>query len=173
MKAKIIAAVILAGSCLSGVSVAQEAPTASQTSVAAQTEDASPQDGAPSDAGPAALQGQAGNPAPGKAQVVFFRPKKYVGSALKFSVRENGKGLCKLYNGSYCAIDFEPGVREFTISKDATRLELEPGETYYLLNKITMGVARGRPVLLPSDAATFQATEKLEVSTKAPTDAEE
>lgn len=155
MKTKLFAGVVL-GLCLAApLAIAQETP-------------------AEATAAPApAAQAEPGKPAPGKAQVVFFRPKKYVGSVLKFSVRENGKGLCKLYNGSYCAIDFEPGIREFTINKDATRLELEAGETYYLLNKITMGVARGRPILLPSDAATFQATEKLEVSDKPPTDADD
>lgn len=156
MKAMLFAGTML-GLCVAAASaVAQEAQ---------------PAQAAPAEA--VVAQAEPGKPAPGKAQVVFFRPKKYVGSVLKFSVRENGKGLCKLYNGSYCAIDFEPGTREFTINKDATRLELDAGETYYLLNKITMGVARGRPVLLPSDAATFQATEKLEVSTKPPTDAED
>lgn len=162
MKTTLFASTMLALSAAASLAVAQETPAAQETPEVPEAAE-----------GLNVARGEPGKPGPGMAQVVFFRPKKYVGSVLKFSVRENSKGLCKLYNGSYCAIDFAPGVREFVINKDATRLELEAGETYYLLNKITMGVARGRPVLLPSDAATFQAAENLEVSTKPPTDADE
>ena len=48
-------------------------------------------------------------PAEGMAQVVFFRPAKFTGSAIGFKVREGKAELGKLRNGSYFIASVEPG----------------------------------------------------------------
>jgi hypothetical protein len=41
-------------------------------------------------------------------------------------------------------------------AKDVLTLEVEPGETYYVIGGVTMGVLAGRPNPSPSDQATFE-----------------
>ena len=51
-----------------------------------------------------------------------------------------------------------PGKHEYTVhseAKDILTLEVDAGETYYIVGGITIGVRAGRPNLSPSDAATF------------------
>lgn len=101
-----------------------------------------------------------GAPPEGKAHVVFFRPSKFVGSAIGFKVRENDVELGKLRNGNYFVLAVEPGVHAYVVhseAKDVTNIEAEAGETYFLSASISMGVMAGRPNLSPSDAAAFEA----------------
>ncbi|GIU68147.1 hypothetical protein PsB1_2301 [Candidatus Phycosocius spiralis] len=91
---------------------------------------------------------------------------------MSFSVREGDKGIGKLENGSYFIHIAEPGTHEYNIEsevKDTLRLEIEPGETYYVSQTISMGLMVGRPNLIPSDAIVFQ-SKKLKVSKAKATD---
>lgn len=109
-----------------------------------------------------------GAPPEGQGRIVFFRPSRFVGSALSFSVREGDTGIGRLPNGTYFVHDTEPGIHEYNIQSEATdslRLEVEPGETYYVQETIAMGVWVGRPVLAPADQALFEA-RPLRVSTQ-------
>ncbi|AMS29954.1 DUF2846 domain-containing protein [Aquidulcibacter sp.] len=111
-------------------------------------------------------------PPEGKGQVVFFRQSKLTGAALSFSIREGDTGIGKLQNGSYFVHVVDPGPREFNIQSEVTdtlRLEVEPGETYFVVQSITMGIMIGRPILTPSDALTFQ-NKKMKVTTAVATD---
>ncbi|MCA3693345.1 DUF2846 domain-containing protein [Aquidulcibacter sp.] len=111
-------------------------------------------------------------PPEGKGQVVFFRQAKLTGAALSFSIREGDTGIGKLQNGSYFVHVVDPGPREFNIQSEVTdtlRLEIEPGETYFVVQSITMGIMIGRPILTPSDAQTFQ-NKKMKVTTAVATD---
>lgn len=111
-------------------------------------------------------------PPEGKGQVVFFRQSKLTGAALSFSIREGDTGIGKLQNGSYFVHVADPGPREFNIQSEVTdtlRLEIEPGETYFVVQSITMGIMIGRPILTPSDALTFQ-NKKMKVTTAVATD---
>lgn len=112
-----------------------------------------------------------GAPKEGKAQVVFFRPSKFVGGAIKFKVREGETELGQLGSGRYFVRNLAPGAHAFTVrseAKDVTNVELEAGETYFIAGSISMGVVAGRPNLSPSDAAAFEAAlkklKKLEVA---------
>lgn len=101
-------------------------------------------------------------PAPpaGMGQVVFFREKKFAGSAVRFKVRENGEELGKLGSGIYFVHATQPGVHEYVVhseAEDVLTLEVEDGETYYVQGSITMGLMVGRPNLSPTDEATFAA----------------
>lgn len=110
---------------------------------------------------PAAAQsGLIALPPEGKGQVVFFREKKFAGSAVRYKVREGEQELGKLSSGAFFVHVTEPGTHEYTVhseAKDILTLEVEPGETYYVQGDITMGVLMGRPNLSPKDAATFEA----------------
>jgi hypothetical protein len=97
-------------------------------------------------------------PPEGKGQVVFFRPSRFVGAALSFTVRENETPLGRLPNGRYFVHVAEPGIHEYEIgNNDTMRMEIEPGETYYAIQSTQMGIVAGRAVLSPSDQAAFEA----------------
>jgi len=52
----------------------------------------------------------------------------------------------------------EPGAHAYTVhseAKDVMNLEVEAGETYFVIGGITMGFMAGRPNLSPSDQAVF------------------
>jgi hypothetical protein len=92
--------------------------------------------------------------------VVFFREKKFAGAAVSYKVRENGVELCKLKNGSYCTVKASTGKHEYVVhseAKDVLTLEVESGETYYVVGGISVGFLAGRPNLSPSAQATFDA----------------
>jgi hypothetical protein len=92
--------------------------------------------------------------------IVFFRAKKFAGAAVGYKVREGDVELCRLRNASYCILQATAGKHEYTVhseAKDILTLEVDPGETYYVVGGITVGVLAGRPNLSPSDAAAFEA----------------
>lgn len=102
--------------------------------------------------------GLVGAPPEGKGQIVFFREKKFAGSAVRYKVREGESELGKLGSGIYFLQVVEPGTHEYTVhseTKDVLTLEVDAGETYYVQGTITMGILAGRPNLSPSDEATF------------------
>ncbi len=99
---------------------------------------------------------------PGKGTIVFFREKKFAGAAVGYKVRENDVELGRLRNGSYFTIQVTPGQHQYTVhseAKDILTLEVEAGETYYVVGGITVGVLAGRPNLSPSSAAAFEAVK--------------
>lgn len=107
-------------------------------------------------AAPAAPAAEAAGGATGT--VVFFREKKMMGMAIRFKVRENGVELCKLGSGTYCSIQVPVGAHEYLVqteAKDALKLEVESGETYYVQASISMGVMAGHGNLAPSTKETF------------------
>lgn len=119
------------------------------------TETAGTADAAPAET---ATKGLVSAPPEGKGQIVFFREKKFAGAAVNYKVREGEEELGKLSSGSYFVHVAEPGAHEYTVhseAKDILNLEVEAGETYYVIGGITMGFLAGRPNLSPSDQATF------------------
>jgi len=97
-------------------------------------------------------------PPEGKGQIVFIRPSKLKGMAVSFSVREGGKAIGKLGNGSYFVLPADPGPHEYNVQsevKDALHMEVEVGETYYVQQTIDIGVVLARTYLTPSDQGEF------------------
>ena len=97
-------------------------------------------------------------PAPGMGQVVVFRPSKFVGSAIRCTVREEGKMVGRAGNGKYFVIPANPGAHRFTTKTEATdtlNLEVEPDETTFVKCSIGMGLMAGRPNLSPATAEDF------------------
>lgn len=128
------------------------------TAPPAPTEAAAAEPAADATSAPAAGNGLIGAPAEGMGQVVFFREKKFTGAAVKYKVREGETELGKLGSGTYFVASVAPGTHQYTVhseAKDVLTLEVEAGETYYVLGSITMGFMAGRPNLSPSDEAAF------------------
>lgn len=91
--------------------------------------------------------------------VVFFREKAFKGAAIRYKVRENGVELCKLASGTYCSIQVAAGKHVYEVhseAKDALTLEVDSGETYYVIGAISMGVFAGHPNLSPSTKDAFE-----------------
>jgi hypothetical protein len=149
----------------------QPAPAAAPAAPAAAAPEAKPAPAAAPAA--AASSGRIAAPPAGKGQVVFFRPSKFVGMALSFSIHEGDTGVGKLGNGSYFVVAADPGPHAYSIQGEATdtlNLEVEAGETQYVQQTIGVGVVMARPHLTPSDQATFDHLGSLKVSEKKPTD---
>lgn len=159
-----VAALSFAGLAHAQETTPEQAPAAEeQTAEPAQTEETAPaeqqteatpeQSAAPQASLPAGISA----PPEGKGQVVFFRPSRFVGAALSFTVRESEQDLGRLPNGRYFVHVAEPGIHEYEIGRnDTMRMEIEPGETYYAMQNTQMGVVAGRAVLSPSDQAAFE-----------------
>jgi hypothetical protein len=99
-------------------------------------------------------------PPEGKGQIVFFRPSKFVGGGISYIVREGETELGKLSNGSFFVYVAEPGAHAYVVhseAKDILNMEIEAGETYYVVGGVTMGVLAGRPNISPSDQAAYTA----------------
>jgi hypothetical protein len=99
-------------------------------------------------------------PPEGMGQIVFFRESKFVGGAIGYKVREGETELGKLSNGSYFVHVTTPGPHAYVVhseAKDVLNLEVEAGETYYVVGGVSMGVFAGRPNLSPSDQGTYAA----------------
>jgi len=95
--------------------------------------------------------------------VVFFRESKFVGGGMSYKVRENGVEICKLKNGSYCTVKVPVGKHVYDVhseAKDVLNLEVESGETYYVVGSLSVGVLAGHPNLSPSSKDTFEGLQK-------------
>jgi hypothetical protein len=152
-----------------------DAATAPEATAAAEAEVQAEASAAPVDAQPAtpatpaaapeaatapATTGKIAPPPAGKGQIVFFREKKFAGAAVRYKVREGETELGKLSSGTYFVHVTEPGTHEYTVhseAKDLLPVEVESGETYYVIGSISMGFMVGRPNLSPSDQAAFDA----------------
>ena len=155
--------------CAAALGIASLAQ-AQETTSPPTTEQAAPAPSDPSASAPAAatesavvapaaptLPASISAPPDGKGQVVFFRPNRFVGAALSFTVRESEQDLGRLPNARYFVHVAEPGIHEYEIGRnDTMRMEIEPGETYYAIQSTQMGIIAGRAVLSPSDQAAFE-----------------
>jgi hypothetical protein len=134
-----------------------------------------PRDAAPSDAALLRASNEAGPvmasgaviapPPPGQGQVIFFRKHALTSIGQWFRVREGGKAIGKLSNGSYFVQNTTPGVHTYSAVfepefKDKLRLEVDAGETYYVQGTTTVALVVGAADLVPSDRATFEAATK-------------
>lgn len=168
-----IAAILLTSLAIGTTSFAQEVAkteatpvnevTATEAAAPASTVAPAPAVEASASDIPEAVLNVVGKPEAGKALVVFFRASRFAGAAINFKVRENEVELGKLKSGSYILAQVEPGKHTYTVhseAKDVTNIEVEAGETYFMVGAITMGFMAGRPNLTPSTSAAFQAEMK-------------
>jgi hypothetical protein len=107
-----------------------------------------------------AVEAALGPIAEGKSRIVFFRPSKFAGAAIGFIVREDKAELGKLRSGNFFVINAEPGKHTYTVHSEATDntiMEVEAGETYFVIGSISMGFLVGHPHLACTDVTTFEA----------------
>ncbi len=111
-----------------------------------------------------------------KGHIFFFRPSRLSGAIYTYHVVEVGddgkpaKGaphLADLRNGGAFRYDAEPGIHSYNITgpmavnkaEDRLRLEIEPGQTYYVEQTVRIGLITGGFRLVPADEARFQASK--------------
>jgi len=125
---------------------ADEAPAAAQAAAPAAS------------AAPAATAAAADS----QATIVFFRPSHFAGGAIGFIVREGTAELGKLRSGTYFVAHVAPGAHQYVVhseAKDTLSMEVEAGQTYYVIGSISVGFLAGRPNIAPSDAAAYEAVK--------------
>lgn len=94
-------------------------------------------------------------PEPGKALVIFYRERHYIGGGVSYKVLDNGMRIGGLANGTYFVYQAKPGAHKFTASTEATGehvLTVEAGKTYYIRGEIRVGVLVGEPELIIADS---------------------
>lgn len=170
MKIKVITICAAALLASSGAFVAHAQDTTTAAAQTAQSSPASPPaaDAAPAQQAAAAPEASAASDTPelpsaiepppeGKGQIVFFRPSRFVGAALSFTVRENDVALGPSQNGRYFVHVADPGIHSYEVGRnDTMRMEIEAGQTYWVREDTAMGILMGRGVLTPSDQAAFE-----------------
>jgi len=88
---------------------------------------------------------------PEPAKVVFYRPKKAKGAAIRFNIEMNGRPLGSLSNGQVMEKALEPGEHSFSVrgpsldGQDYLLLVVEPGSVHYVNCEIKWGWPAGRP----------------------------
>jgi hypothetical protein len=162
---------IAAGAALSlAYGASAFAQDATQAAPAAPAAEAAPAPAAApaSDAAPAAADSAAG-----KGRIYFFRPGRLPGAIYTYHIVEVGddgkpakdaERLGDLPNGGAFILDVEPGIHSYNITgpmavnkaEDRLRLEVEPGETYYVEQTVRMGMVTGGFRLTPADEARFK-----------------
>lgn len=140
-----------------------EVPSAPAAAQAPTTPEATPTPVPQAAPAPAAEQ-------PGK--IIFFRPGRLTGGVYTYHVvtvgadgnsDANSPRVCSLPNGRYCVYEAAPGVYNFNIrgpmavnlDQDRIRLEIEPGQTYYIEQTVRMGLITGGFRLVPSTQEEF------------------
>jgi hypothetical protein len=123
--------------------------------------------GAVSPSAPDVVEGSIQIPPPpaGQGQVVFFRSKSILGTGQWFNVREGGQALGKLTNGAYFVQTVAPGLHTYTAKtepefNDRLKIQVDPGETYFVEGMLTKGVIIGAADLAPSNRAAFNKAAK-------------
>ncbi len=91
---------------------------------------------------------------------MFFRKPMFAIIPFNWIVREGGVEICELVAGTYCVATVQPGTHNYEVHSEATNsltLEIDAGETYYVLGEISLGLIVNRPNILPVDNFKFDA----------------
>lgn len=111
-----------------------------------------------------------------KGRIFFFRPGRLPGAIYTYHIVEVGDDgkpakdapqLGDLPNGGAFSFEAEPGVHSYNITgpmavnkaEDRLRMEVEPGETYYVEQTVRMGMVTGGFRLVPADEARFKSSK--------------
>jgi hypothetical protein len=111
--------------------------------------------------------------APPMARIIFFRPSAFTGAIYEYhvvAVGEDGDStpqtprLGTLPNGGFFVHQAPPGVYYFNLrgpmaanlNEDRVRLEVLPGEIYYVQQAVRVGLVTGGFRLIPSTQQSFE-----------------
>ena len=114
-------------------------------------------DAPPAAAAPGALELPA--PPPGKGQVVFYRKPLFSLIPFNWIAREGSTEVCEMIAGTYCVAVVDPGTHTYEVHsevKNDLTLEVDAGETYYVIGGISMGLIVNHPTIAPAQKAEFQ-----------------
>jgi hypothetical protein len=80
-----------------------------------------------------------------QATIYFYRPRRFVGSALKPSVFVDSANVGRMHNGDSIKFSVAPGTHAVYSNDKSTGLSLEakPGQTYYVRIDIQVGAFKG------------------------------
>ena len=99
-----------------------------------------------------------------KGQVVFYRPSRAKGAAIRFQIEDSSKGsIGALSNGAVIRKDLEPGSHTFTVrspsvdGSDSITLDVDAGTVHYVKGEILWGWPAGRPKFSRMSDAEAQA----------------
>jgi hypothetical protein len=127
------------------------------------------QPAAPSAATPVQLQA----PPAGKGQIVFYRKPMLALIPFNWIVREDKTEICEMVAGTYCVATIDPGTHTFAVHSEVTNkltLEVDAGETYYVIGGISMGLIVNHPNISPAQKVDFDALS-AKLKAKAPIEA--
>lgn len=99
-------------------------------------------------------------PPPGKGQVVFFRKPLLSLVPFNWHVHEGDTTVCPMEAATYCVAVVTPGDHTYEVhteAKSELKLEVDEGETYYVIGGISMGLIVNRPTIAPAEKAQFDA----------------
>jgi hypothetical protein len=99
-------------------------------------------------------------PVGGKGQVVFYRKNMVSLIPFNWIVREGKTEICEMVAGTYCVAAIDPGTHTFEVHSEATNrltLEIDAGETYYVIGGISMGFVVNHPNISPAQRVDFDA----------------
>ena len=85
---------------------------------------------------------------PDQGLVIFYRLSSFKGGAIRFNVNHATGSIGILGSGTFLYKYLDPGEHTFwsqVISKDAIKIKVEAGKTFYIQGKVKMGVYAGRP----------------------------
>jgi len=122
---------------------AQESPAATPASASAPA--ASDGTAAPTSTPAAVAAPVAADAEQSQATIYFYRPHRFVGSALKPSVFVDGTNVGRMRNGDNIKFSVAPGTHAVYSNDKSTGLSLEakPGQTYYVRIDIQVGAFKG------------------------------
>jgi hypothetical protein len=116
---------------------------------------------------PAKTPVQLPDPPPGKGQVVFYRKSMVSLIPFNWIAREGNTEICEMVAGTYCVATVDPGKHTYEVHSEVTNrltLEVDAGETYYVIGGISMGLIVNHPNISPTPKAQFDAiSAKLKV----------
>ncbi len=125
---------------------------------------------APPAAAPAKTPVELPPPPAGEGQVVFYRKPLFSLIPFNWIAREGKTEICEMVAGTYCVAPALPGTHTYEVHSEATNrltLEVDAGETYYVVGGISMGLIVNHPNISPAQKAQFDAIS-AKLTAKAP-----
>jgi hypothetical protein len=99
-------------------------------------------------------------PPAGKGQVIFYRKPLFSLIPFNWIAREGTTEVCEMVAGTYCVAFVDPGTHTYEVHSEAKNdvtIEVDAGETYYLIGGISMGLIVNHPNISPAQKAQFDA----------------
>ena len=99
-------------------------------------------------------------PPAGKGEVVFYRKPLFSLVPFNWIAREGKTEICEMEAGTYCIAIVDPGTHTYEVHSEAKNdltIEVDEGETYYIIGGISMGLVVNHPNISPAQKIDFDA----------------